>query len=813
MRPRDYIERAALRADVAEAGRIVSPVWPIGTFVAVNPLGGLADRPFDEALEIARPLLRIRGLPSASDLRDALGAGRVTTADLRAAARRRHPDLAAHEIDALAARALEDEPDTGHAPRTAGERCDALLGTTISDTADAETAKWCAAFVDEAPSGWRMPGRERGFFSAWREIAPRAPALRRLAAHGVSERLAALPDAPEDAVLHALEILAVAPERRVAELRGNLARLPGWASLAAWHEDQAIHGLDLVELLAVRLTYEAELITATAIRELGGDEPLLQLLARLRHEDAEPPADAVAIELGAIRLGALEGAYADGLLAKLDAAPQPRAETDRPTAQAVFCIDARSEGLRRHLEEQGAYETFGFAGFFGVAMRFRALGSVTAEAQAPVLLDPEHTVDEVPAADDGERFLAGRATLAATERAFQSAKHGGASPFALAELGGWAAGPLAAFKTLGARAQACARGRAREAAAPPPVTEVAVDAVLSEEEQLAIAGGALTTMGLTGGFARLVLLCGHGSTTENNPYAAALDCGACGGHAGGPNARAAAAILNAAGVRAGLAGDGIVIPEDTCFVAGRHDTTTDRVEVLDRHLVPATHAGDLARLEADLRAAGQANAAERLRALPGSDDAVGRSADWAQVRPEWGLARNAAFVAGPRTMTAGLDLGCRTFLHSYDHALDPDGAALETILTAPLVVAHWINAQYFFSTTDPDVLGAGDKVVHNAVAGIGVLQGAGGDLRIGLPRQACFAGDRPYHEPLRLLAVVQAPLGLVDAVVERNVVLRRLFDGAWVGLAVREAPGEPWLRRADGDWEPWVAAPPVEVAA
>jgi uncharacterized protein YbcC (UPF0753/DUF2309 family)/NADH:ubiquinone oxidoreductase subunit 5 (subunit L)/multisubunit Na+/H+ antiporter MnhA subunit len=801
--------RAALRAQIAEAARIVSPVWPLGSFVAVNPLGGLVDRPFEEAVAVARPLLGIRGLPAPSELRRALDEGRASIADVRAAVARRHPELGEDDVGALAARTVAaDDAAVAPGPRTVAERCDAALGTAVAATTDEETAKWCAAFADEDAGRWRMPGRERGFYTAWRDLAGRGPALRRLARPGVRQRLAALPDAPDDAVLHALDLLGVHAAARAGELRGQLARLPGWASVAAWHEDQAIHGLDLVQLLAVRLVYDLELLAGATGQEVGTGVQPCAAGASPPDPAGEGPAEAGGgSEPGAIALAALEGAYADRLLAGLDGVA-PAAPGARPAAQAVFCIDARSEGLRRHLEGQGPYETLGFAGFFAVAMSYRALGSRRADAQAPVLLDPRHAVAEVAAGPGAERFLGGRGALAGVDHAVGRAKEGVVSPFALAEVGGWVAGPLAAARTLAAGAHARVRDRLHAAAAPPPLTQLDVDAAIGPDEQLAIAHAALTMMGLTSGFAPLVLLCGHGSSSENNPYAASLDCGACGGHEGAPNARAAAMILNGPHVRAGLAGLGVEIPEDTWFVAGRHDTTTDRVDVLDRHLVPASHAGELVRLERDLHAAGERNAADRARALPGSgarpgsDDGRRRSADWAQVRPEWGLARNAAFIVGPRAMTAGLDLGRRTFLHSYDHRVDPDGAALETILTAPLVVAQWINAQYFFSTTDPDVLGAGDKVVHNVVAGVGVLQGAGGDLRLGLPRQACFAGDRPYHEPLRLLAVVQAPLERIEELVARNTILRHFFDGGWVGLAARAEPGDPWQRWGPGGWEP-----------
>ncbi len=316
----------------------------------------------------------------------------------------------------------------------------------------------------------------------------------------------------------------------------------------------------------------------------------------------------------------------------------------------------------------------------------------------------------------------------------------------------------------------------------------------SLDEQVNYVWTALTSIGLTRNFSRFVLLIGHGSHSENNPYESALDCGACGGSHGLVSARVLAQMANKAEVRAKLRDIGVDIPADTWFVPGLHTTTTDTVELCDLELLPPRLLVYLERLRNGLYAASRLSAAERVPTLlpqakalkPAQAHRIARamSHDWSQVRPEWGLSGNLYFVVGRRGLTQKADLHGRSFLQSYDWRLDPKGRLLENILSGPVVVGQWINMEHYFSAVDNTHFGSGSKVYHNVAGRFGVMTGNLSDLRTGLPAQTVMRHGQPYHEPLRLIVMIEAPLDFARRAIEAVAKVKSLVQGQWIRAIV-----------------------------
>ena len=491
----------------------------------------------------------------------------------------------------------------------------------------------------------------------------------------------------------------------------------------------------------------------------------------------------------------------------------------RPLVQAAFCIDVRSEIIRRAFESVcPEAETLGFAGFFGFPIEYVPIGQTRGGAQCPVLLKPAFIVCEAvegASAAENARVVDLRILRRRAAKAWKAFKTSAVSSFSYVETMGLSYAVRIVSDSLGlTRPVPNPRLEGLDAKVVgrigPRLETRALAGRMSgftPEQKLAMAETVLKAMSLTGPFARLVLFAGHASTTVNNPHGSGLDCGACGGHSGEANARVAAAILNDPDVRSGLSAKGVVIPEDCWFLAALHDTTTDEVSLFDEEAVPSALKRDLALVKERLARAAAVARLERSALLTPKvkrnvDKAViARSRDWSQTRPEWGLAGNAAFIAAPRAFTRGLDLAGRAFLHSYDHSRDEGYRVLELILTAPMVVASWINLQYFGSTVNNRAFGSGNKVLHNVTGRLGVLEGNAGDLRTGLPWQSVHDGARFVHQPIRLNVFIAAPKDAIDNVLARHASVRALIVNQWLFLHAIGNGGSLSRCRGPGVWE------------
>jgi uncharacterized protein YbcC (UPF0753/DUF2309 family) len=500
---------------------------------------------------------------------------------------------------------------------------------------------------------------------------------------------------------------------------------------------------------------------------------------------------------------AAEQKYQRDLVAKIKSAPAPSPSL-RPDVQAIFCIDVRSEVFRRALESTSEkIETVGFAGFFGFAIERVPFGSEYGSPQCPVLLTPGFRIEEKPVGatpSQIESELQTRVSSTQLGRAWNAFKTSAVSCFSFVETGGLLSGAKLVKDTLHVPHREYSHDEMK------PYLHKEESSGMSLGEQIDVAASALKNMGLTKNLARIVMICGHGSHTTNNPYGAGLDCGACGGNSGAANARVAAMVLNNEKVRAGLLEKGIAIPEDTRFLAALHNTTTDEITLFDTEEIPQSHRTDLSTLRHHLKIASQKTRQMRAPSLGLSDlkPAVvdlaveTRSHDWAQTRPEWGLAGNAAFIAAPRSRTKNVDLNGRAFLNNYDYASDTDGSILELVMCAPMVVASWINLQYFASTTNNDLFGSGNKTIHNVVGAMGIWEGNHGDLQVGLPLQSVHDGSKWIHEPLRLSVFIEAPREAITEVIARHESVRELVDNGWLHLFAIEENGRSFARYQGG---------------
>ncbi|CAM2824117.1 DUF2309 domain-containing protein [Flavobacterium frigoris] len=750
-----------IQKSIEEASQVVGKTWPLYSFVTSNPLSGYEGMPFKNAVNQARKFLNANVFPETNLFRQAWEKGEIDEKVL---------------LELLKENQLLESPEYYLKQMATYKKSDA---TNNHHDLDRIMAKWLAAFMDEGLAEWEMPNKSEGFYSAWRKLAVYDTDLPKMT-------IGEIPKTNTEALNEVLNGYSAADFTKIFTY--HLAALPGWTgyinyrskSNSQWQQEYPI---TLEDYLAVRL-WIAQKIGAEIYPE-GNDSLTISSLSSLQY----------------IWLKAWEKSWQKELINVLDnqqiSSSTAKKEEQVPDAQLVFCIDTRSELIRRHVESKGHYETFGYAGFFGIAMDYESLKDGLTRKSCPPILNSAYHVSEVPQVSHTEKAQAYKQSNDVSnfkEYFLKRMKNMLPSAFGYVEGAGFFYGMSLIARTLmpGYLYRLNNKNRADyEAVFEPQIrntcTTEQAHITIPLEEKVAIVKGAFDLMGWEK-LAPLVLFIGHGSHSANNPFGSSLDCGACAASPGRHNARMLAKIANIPKVRQALKENhNIEIPNSTIFIGGEHNTTTDAILLFDSE-IPDSHKEQLQKLKLDLLKTQQTATQERLGVANNSVSFANKKANnWGETRPEWGLAKNAGFIVGPRELTKNNNLDGRCFLHSYNWETDKSGKALEAIMQGPMVVTQWINNHYYFSTVDNEVFGGGSKITHNITGKFAVVQGNGGDIKMGLPLQSVKQSDEEmYHQPLRLSVIINAPLKRVSEILERNEHLKNLLDNEWIYLMVMD---------------------------
>lgn len=744
---------------IDEASKVIGKTYPLYTFVASNPLAGHENSTFQEAVSTAKKHFKANAFPSAKLYRQALEKGDINSEIL---------------ISLLEENTLSESPEY-YLELLEAQR--SLESINDNHKVDRILSKWLSAFMDEGLAEWDMPFKTEGFYAAWRHLAIYDSEL------GTTS----LRDIPKTSS-EALEILLndYSETDYVTLFTYHLAALPGWTgyinhrtdSYSEWQQDYPI---DLMDYLAVRLWVSKKLNKALLPENQDTDSN--QLVSQLQY----------------LWLKAWEETWQSQLIKTLKAesiTSKAKEELQIPDAQMVFCIDTRSELIRRHVEKAGHYETYGYAGFFGIAMDYTSLKDGITRKSCPPIVASAYKVSETALSDNNGSFSTFEKKRDIQKFAnyfLKRMKNMLPSAFGFVEGSGFYYGLSLTGRTL---ISGLMYRKKQQKISPiesichPEINGISGDNKIpngiSLEEKVRIVKSAFDLMGWKQ-FAPLVIFVGHGSHSANNPFSSSLDCGACAASPGRHNARMLAKLANEINVKQALAEiHGIEIPQDTVFIGAEHNTTTDAIVLFDSD-VPSSHNEQLKTLKLNLLKVQQTATKNRLTKNNSVSAAHRKASKWDETRPEWGLAKNAGFIVGPRDLTKNINLDSRCFLHSYDWKLDAEGKALEGIMQGPMVVTQWINNHYYFSTVDNTIYGGGTKITHNITGKFGVVQGNGGDLKMGLPLQSLFKSDVDmYHQPLRLTVMIQAPICRVSEIVARHTNLKTLLDNEWIYLMVMD---------------------------
>ncbi|MFY0598254.1 MAG: DUF2309 domain-containing protein [Cyclobacteriaceae bacterium] len=779
----------------------IAPLWSLENFVAVNPYLGMSGQKFADAMDFLHKSGKTKATLPYEFYLEALNKRKMIPSDLSYVLDKNTFGIEKNVNDFLKDIHSDDSKEEAFV-KTVADVADEVENKKWSRFMVDRISFWASAYFDTNQATWDTAKGQASLFKAWKQEAEVDFSTEAMGLKGFRKLIKNLPNDYLSAAIWALEILEIREDSLELYINSLLMKMNGWVGLTSridW--DAKLAGKEShasEEMLAVALVWEM------CIKESLYSQSLEQAWIKnkiLTQRLVETPQLNKQLARKLILQEAFDHANQRSIIEKINRQENKTKQKVEPKVQAIFCIDVRSELYRRNLEAANEeIETMGFAGFFAFPIKYQQLAHDHGTDSCPVLLTTSHTIEESLSDPELEQKVIAKRTLNGhVSKAWHSFKSGAVSCFSFVSPIGLSYLPKLFTDSFGLTRPVA---HPKEAGLSKGLSESKGVRLYHEElkgisadDRLRMATSALKAMSLTDDFARIVMITGHGATTVNNPHATGLDCGACGGNSGEANAKVAAAVLNDSDVRKGLKKAGINVPESTVFLAALHDTTTDEVTLFNTASLPVSHSEDLVELKYALKVAGESARKERAIRMNVSEGDISkkvlqRSKDWSQVRPEWGLAGCSSFIVAPRDRTSQLNFGGKAFMHSYNWEKDAGFGVLELIMTAPMVVTSWINLQYYASTVDNKKFGSGNKTLHNVVGGLGVLEGFGGDLRVGLPLQSVHDGTNHQHEPQRLNVIIEAPVDEMSKILDKHESVRQLCDNQWVYLFAMNDQGK-----------------------
>lgn len=759
---------------------------PIKDFIHHNTLHSVQNYPFHEGVAVASKVFGANSYLPLADYQQRFKEGRITQAAIDWA-------IAQAGCSEELKVSLFQKDDKSHYPTRSlanhglRQAWTEQLELDLNAKVHPVLFRLLANFLDQGISRWTLPKEGESFWQCVVRLATNSlvplvplnePIVRNLLKTDEDQMIArCLEQIVGDESLYAQYLLEV--------LLGH----SGWSGMVYVVETNpqvllARRDISLKQLLAVELACELAFVTK---RKGNGFIKVAQLpnLANIPLLDTVTVKPDIPLKLR-VWHEAMEWSLHTELLAALKT-QQTITVTHRPEVQALFCIDDRECSVRRYLEQANEnIETFGAPGFFGIDFLYQGLEDVYPVAQCPVVIKPKHLIRETTHTASAPKKQNDIKHLHFNEHSLlRGWLYTQTLGLSYAARLAWSVfNPSVKLPDVQGLSEVEAHGHLHLVRETEQLTEDGYLLGFSWQEMADRVANLLHNIGLTKNFAPIVVVIAHGSSSANNPHFAAYDCGACAGKPGAPNARAFAWIANHASVRALLAEQGIVIPNDTHFIAAMHNTSRDEIEYFDAEDL-SDHQADFQRFQSTMFAALQHNAAERCRwfeLAPKANDmekahhhVISRATSIFEPRPELNHSNNLFCIVGRRALTRDLFLDRRAFLQSYNPDSDTDGSILVKVLSAVIPVCGGINLEYLFSRIDNSVYGAGTKLPHNVIGLLGVANGVEGDLRTGLPLQMI-----EVHEPARLLMVVEQSNDIIDLAIAKLGALKEWLDNEWI---------------------------------